>query len=72
MPISTTEIRRYWRALYRQAKAVTVWVLSRDTSIERPCVVCLAVKLVGKPDAVAPHVRFDERYRERKRSQGEE
>ena len=23
--------------------------------------VCLAKKLVGKPDAVAPHVRFDER-----------
>ena len=24
-------------------------------------VVCLAVKPVGEPDAVAPHVRFDER-----------
>ncbi|UCG64290.1 MAG: hypothetical protein JSW12_16870 [Deltaproteobacteria bacterium] len=24
-------------------------------------VVCLEVKPVGKPDAVAPHVRFDER-----------
>jgi hypothetical protein len=23
--------------------------------------VCLAVKPVGEPDAVAPHVRFDER-----------
>jgi hypothetical protein len=23
--------------------------------------VCLKVKSVGKPDAVAPHVRFDER-----------
>ncbi len=54
MPISTTEIRRYWRELYRQAKAVTVWVLSRDTSIERPCVVYLVVKPVGKPDAVVP------------------
>ena len=26
--------------------------------------VCLKVKSVGKPDAVAPHVRFDERGRE--------
>ena len=26
--------------------------------------VCLRVKSVGKPDAVAPHVRFDERGRE--------
>jgi hypothetical protein len=26
--------------------------------------VCLKVKPVGKPDAVAPHVRFDERGRE--------
>jgi hypothetical protein len=25
---------------------------------------CLEVKSVGKPDAVAPHVRFDERGRE--------
>ena len=26
-----------------------------------PAAVCLMVKPVGKPDAVAPHVRFDER-----------
>ena len=26
--------------------------------------VCLKLKPVGKPDAVAPHVRFDERGRE--------
>jgi len=26
--------------------------------------VCFRVKPVGKPDAVAPHVRFDERGRE--------
>jgi hypothetical protein len=26
--------------------------------------VCLKVKSVGKPDAVVPHVRFDERGRE--------
>ena len=37
------------------------WVLSRDTRLERPCVVCPVVKPVGKPDAVIPHVRFEER-----------
>jgi hypothetical protein len=26
-----------------------------------PIAVCLKVKSVGKPDAVVPHVRFDER-----------
>jgi hypothetical protein len=28
---------------------------------DMPHAVCLKVKSVGKPDAVAPHVRFDER-----------
>ncbi len=40
---------------------MTAWVLSRDTRVERPSVVCLAVKPVGEPDAGNPHVRFDER-----------
>ena len=29
--------------------------------VRLPLVVCLEVKPVGKPDAVVPHVRFDER-----------
>jgi hypothetical protein len=33
----------------------------RDMQREMPPAVCLMVKPVGKPDAVAPHVRFDER-----------
>src|ERR1700730_6227964 len=36
-------------------------VSSPDTSNERPAVVCLAVKPVGKPGAGNRHARFDER-----------
>src|SRR5215211_3320687 len=35
--------------------------VSRNTSINWPHVVCLAVKPVGEPDAGDRHVRFDER-----------
>ena len=34
MPISTIEIRRHWRELYRKAKIVTTWMLSRSIYIE--------------------------------------
>jgi hypothetical protein len=39
MPISTIEIRRHWRELYRKAKTVTIWVLSHSICIEGrvPC-----------------------------------
>ena len=35
--------------------------LARYPMLDMPPAVCLMVKPVGKPDAVAPHVRFDER-----------
>jgi hypothetical protein len=39
MPISTIEIRRHWRELYRWAKTVTTWVLSHGICIEG-CALC--------------------------------
>src|SRR5437764_6504391 len=56
-----TRIRSLQRKLYREAKTVYVPGLSRNTSINWPHVVCLAVKPVGEPDAGDRHVRFDER-----------
>ncbi len=42
-------------------------VSSRDTSLNWPAAVCLAVKPVGEPDAGNRHVRFDERGGETER-----
>ena len=52
-------IRNFQRKLYLKAKAATqVHTLSTKNVIAS---VCYRVKSVGKPDAVVPHVRFDER-----------
>jgi hypothetical protein len=53
-----TSIRTLQRKLYREAKMLGAKV-SRNTSINWPPVVCLAVKPVGEPDAGERHVRFD-------------
>ena len=42
-------------------RCVRATVSSRDTSLNWPSTVCLAMKPVGKPDAGNSHVRFDER-----------
>ncbi len=52
---------RFGESCAARRRLMTAWVLSRDTCVERPSVVCLAVKPVGEPDAGNPHVRFDER-----------
>ena len=52
---------RFGESCAARRRLMTAWVLSRDTRVERPSVVCLAVKPVGEPDAGNPHVRFDER-----------
>ena len=57
-----TRIRTRQRELVSQGEDTSrAEVSSRDTSIERPTIVGLAVKPVGKPCAGNPHARFDER-----------
>ena len=60
MSLKTPEkIRNFQKKLYLKAKAVT-----QMFTLNINCVfasVCYKVKSVGKPDAVVPHVRFDER-----------
>jgi len=54
------KIRTFQRKLYLKAKAQWHQVHSRGTH-NMIHAVCFRVKPVGKADAVAPHVRFDER-----------
>ncbi len=62
MSLTTPDkIRNLQRKLYCLAKTATCRVSSLDTCNERPAVVCLAVKPVGKPGAGNRHARFDER-----------
>ena len=50
------------RKLYFKGEGRTaLGALARHPGLRLPLVVCLEVKSVGKPDAVVPHVRFDER-----------
>ena len=63
-PGNTVEIRKRSNKLCRKAKVLRATVSSRDTSLNWPSAVCLAMKPVGEPDAGNPHVRFDERGEE--------
>ena len=60
-------IRILPRKLYRKAKAEPAYrfyvlrIAAPGTPAAHCGAVCLAMKPVGEPDAVAPHVRFDER-----------
>jgi len=56
-----TLIRTFQRKLISQAKVVTRRGILARCHIERPTVVCLAVKSIGKPNAGNRHVGFDER-----------
>ena len=63
-PDNTIEIRTRWNKLCRMAKVrIGHGVVARHQPVW-PSTVCLAMKLVGKPDAGNPHVRFDERGEE--------
>ena len=65
-PETAGKVRNLRRKLYPKAKLDGTRCI-RDASIglldqlNLPSCVCLEVNPVGKPDAVAPHVRFDER-----------
>src|SRR3977135_818859 len=56
----TTIRKRQWKLFTRGAETYAE-VSSLDTSIERPTIVGLAVKPIGKPSAGNRHARFDER-----------
>jgi hypothetical protein len=70
MPISTIEIRRHWRELYRKAKTVTTWMLSRNICIEGrvSCALRLSQSESRMPEIGTSGLMSGER----KRSQGEE
>src|SRR5262252_7580823 len=75
--VTPEKIRTLQRKLYRKAKAARhkvagrgtkrfsclwgTWTPASQAPVIECTVVCLAMKPVGEPDAVAPHVRFDER-----------
>ena len=48
------------KALPQGEGRAAVGAFARHPMLRLPLVVCLEVKPVGKPDAVVPHVRFDE------------
>jgi hypothetical protein len=57
-----TTIRvRQWKLIPQGEETSRAGVSSRDTSIERPTIVGLAVKPIGKPSAGNRHARFDEK-----------
>ena len=57
-----TKIRvRQWKLISQGEAASRAGVSSLDTSIERPTIVGLVVKPIGKPSAGNRHARFDER-----------
>ena len=49
------------KALLQSEDRAAVGAFARPLMLKLPLVVCLEVKPAGKPDAVVPHVRFDER-----------
>src|SRR5882762_9999578 len=57
----TTIRARQWKLISQGEDTSRAGVSSRDASIERPTVVGLAVKPIGKPSAGNRHARFDER-----------
>ena len=57
----TTIRARQWKLIPQGEDTSRAGVSSRDTSIERPTIVGLAVKPIGKPSAGNRHARFDER-----------
>ena len=57
----TTIRTRQWKLISQGEDTSRAGVLSRDTSIERPTIVGLVVKPIGKPSAGNRHARFDER-----------
>ena len=61
-PATPTTIRvRQWKLISQGEDTSRAGVSSLDTSIERPTIVGLAVKPIGKPSAGNRHARFDER-----------
>ena len=57
----TTIRTRQWTLIPQGEDTSRAGVSSRDTSIERPTIVGLVVKPIGKPSAGNRHARFDER-----------
>ena len=57
----TTIRTRQWKLISQGEETLSAGVSSLDTSIERPTIVGLVVKPIGKPSAGNRHARFDER-----------
>ena len=57
----TTIRARQWKLIPQGEDTSRAGVSSLDTSIERPTIVGLVVKPIGKPSAGNRHARFDER-----------
>src|SRR4029434_7233809 len=57
----TTIRASQWKLISQGEDTSRAGVSSLDTSIERPTIVGLAVKPIGKPSAGNRHARFDER-----------
>ena len=57
----TTIRARQWKLISQGEDTSRAGVSSLDTSIERPTIVGLVVKPIGKPSAGNRHARFDER-----------
>ena len=57
----TTIRARQWKLIPQGEDTSRAGVSSLDTSMKRPTIVGLVVKLIGKPSAGNRHARFDER-----------